>query len=352
VTGASGNVGTALLRRLHEDGRWMVTGVARRVPDLTCPPYGRADWLPCDIGAPVAARPLTEAMAGADAVVHLAWAINPATTDPPMRHTNVTGTAHVLRAAADAGVPHIVCASSVAAYRPPPRRTTVDEDWPCDGVPGSAYSQGKVHLERTLDRFVEDHPNTVVTRIRPCAIVQRDAAGQFARWLLGPLVPEAALGRVPLPFWRGLRAQLVHSRDVADAIRRILDRRAGGAFNLAAGPVLDATGLAAGIGGPVLPLPRSVVVGAAWATWRLGLQPAHPGWVRLADRAALVDTRRAADELDWQPVHDAPSALADVVTGMRALAGTRSVPLAARQRVGLVRRVRSVNWGKPVHQAQ
>jgi nucleoside-diphosphate-sugar epimerase len=78
VTGASGNVGTGLLRALagatpaHE-----VVGVCRRPPPPD-PPYDMARWHAVDLSAPGAAAALAEPFAGADAVVHLAWAIQPA----------------------------------------------------------------------------------------------------------------------------------------------------------------------------------------------------------------------------------------------------------------------------------
>ena len=212
-----------MLGRLHADGGCQVTGVVRRPPDPTDPTYGTATWLACDIGAPEAPRTLAAALAGADALVDLAWSINPASDEAPMDHTNLTGSRHVLQAVAEAGVPHVVCASSCAAYSAAPRWSEVTEDWPRAGIAGSAYSLGKARFERLLDTFDAEHPGITVARIRPCSIVQRAAAGEFARWLLGPLVPVSLLGRPwrRLPFWPGLRAQLVHSEDVAEAIRLI-----------------------------------------------------------------------------------------------------------------------------------
>jgi UDP-glucose 4-epimerase len=127
VIGASGNVGTALLRRLHAHGGWQVTGVVRRPPGPTDPTYNTATWPSCDIGAPDSPRMLATALADAGAVVHLAWSINPASDEPPMDHTNVTGSRHVLQAVAEAGVPHLVCASSCAAYSAAPRWCEVTE---------------------------------------------------------------------------------------------------------------------------------------------------------------------------------------------------------------------------------
>ena len=46
---------------------------------------------------------LTEALRGADAVIHLAWLIQPNSHRDLLRRVNVDGTAHVGRAAAEAG---------------------------------------------------------------------------------------------------------------------------------------------------------------------------------------------------------------------------------------------------------
>ncbi|SFQ42487.1 Nucleoside-diphosphate-sugar epimerase [Amycolatopsis arida] len=347
VTGASGNVGTALLR--HRDPRWAVTGVARRVPPAV-EPYSAARWVPCDIGAPGADGDLADVFAGADVVVHLAWAISPSPADPPMIRTNATGTRNVLAAAARAGVPHVVCASSVAAYRPAGRWQRVAEDWPRGGVPASAYSRSKVRLERQLDEFVGAHPDVRLTRVRPCGIVQRAAAGQFARWLLGPLLPERLLGAVPKPLWRDLRLQLVHADDVADALRRIVDRRIAGAVNLAAEPPLTADDLVRIVGGVRFPVGRRLTELAAWAGWRVGLQPLHPGWLELADRAPLIDTSRAREELGWLPEYSAADALRDLLAGFATHAGTASAPLAPAG-TGAATRLRAVRWGRPARQA-
>lgn len=349
VTGASGNVGTALLDVLRGDENWQVTAVARHLPDRSGRPYDGADWVACDVGGPEATDRLTELFADATAVVHLAWAIHPERDDPPMDHTNVVGAGNVLAATAAAGVPHLVAASSVAAYSAPDRWTRVDEDWPRDGVPQSAYSRGKVAFERMLDEFAARHPDRTVARIRPCAILQHDAGGQFARWTMSPLLPGRLIGQgwLPLPWWSQLRAQVVHARDVATALRAILVRGAGGAFNLAAEPVLSGADLARPFGGgPRLPVPRRASTALALLTWRMGLQPLHPSWLVLADKAALVQTERARRVLGWRPEHDAHETLGELAAGLRTGAGTGSHPLRPLDHAG------RLGYGRPTHQSQ
>ncbi|MFC4377734.1 NAD-dependent epimerase/dehydratase family protein [Nocardia halotolerans] len=328
VTGASGNIGTALLRALRDED-WDVTAIARRPPPLE-PPYHRARWVRCDIGGSGAADVLTEACTGADAVVHLAWAIHPRATEPPMWLTNRLGAVNVLRAAAAADVRHLVCASSAAAYAVAPRRYRVPESWPCAGVPGSAYSAGKVTLEALLDDFAQGHPAIDLARIRPCSVVQGDAGSELGDWVVSPYMPRTLLGRpwLPIPAWPALRLQVVHSDDVAAALHLILRGGHVGPFNLAGEPVLSAQRLVGAAGGIRIPLPRSMLVPPAWATWRLGLQPLHPGWLRLADRTSLVDSTRARTELDWRPRHSANSTFGELVEGMRADRHTGSPALA------------------------
>lgn len=343
VTGASGNVGTALLRALPNSAD--VVALARRLPNRDRTPYHRALWVTTELGGPDAPEVLRAAIAGADAVVHLAWSINPARTDPPADRTNLLGTRQVLDAAARAQVPHMVCLSSVAAYRPGPRWAPVTEDWPCYGVPGSSYSLGKARLESLLDEFTDV---MAITRLRPCAIVQRAAGGQFTRWLLGPLIPARWIGRVPLPIWRGLRLQAVHADDVADAIIRAITRRMAGAFNLAADPVMNGTDLGDVLGVPTIRLPRRPLLAAGWAGWRIGVSPLHPGWLRLADRAALADTGRARHQLGWQPTHTATEAIRELVSGVRQGGGWASPPLRAES----ADRPAAPGWGRPSHQSQ
>jgi nucleoside-diphosphate-sugar epimerase len=352
VTGLSGNIGTAFLRRHGTDPALQLTGVVRRLPHAK--DWPGVTWTSCDIGSPSAPGVLAEAFEGADAVVHLAWAIYPAAGEPPMTRTNSDGTAHVLDAAAKAGVRHLVVASSVAAYQPAPRWEKVAESWPIGGIGASAYSLGKARLEHQLDDFAADHPETAVARIRPCAVVQHDAGGEFTRWLLSTALPERLVGSrwLPLPFWPGLRAQAVHAEDVADAIHTILFRDTGGEFNLAGEQVLTAHELAKTVGGPWLPLPAVALRAAAWATWRSGLQPLHPGWLTLADQAPLIDTRRARDELGWHPRYESAEAIRELAVGMAEHARVTNPPLVPYRPSSLKERLASLAGGRPLRQTQ
>jgi nucleoside-diphosphate-sugar epimerase len=112
VTGASGNVGTSVLEALGREAKVEeIVGIARRVPQVEMP---KVHWF----GADVVDDDLVPIFSGADAVVHLAWAIQPSREERVTERINVEGSRRVFEAAARAGVRAIVHASSVGAYSP------------------------------------------------------------------------------------------------------------------------------------------------------------------------------------------------------------------------------------------
>src|SRR3954468_11999856 len=101
VTGATGNVGTAVLRRLTAPGSGVaeVRGLARRVPPEVAP-YDGVRWFSADLGDPAACDSVVEAfVAGADVVIHLAWALQPGREPDRLHEVNVDGSWRVARAA-------------------------------------------------------------------------------------------------------------------------------------------------------------------------------------------------------------------------------------------------------------
>src|SRR4051794_12184091 len=216
VVGATGNVGTSLLRALGTAPEVTeVLGLARRLPDLTWP---KVEWACAD----VTSADLVPLFRGAGAVVHLAWLIQPSRHRAVLHATNVHGSARVFRATADAGVPALIYASSVGAYSPGPKDSRVDESWPTDGIPSSFYARDKAEVERVLDHFEAEHPDVRVVRLRPGLIFKRDAAAEIRRYFIGPLLPSALVRRRLIPFvprLDRLRFQAVHSHDVGEAYR-------------------------------------------------------------------------------------------------------------------------------------
>ncbi|QKV90670.1 NAD-dependent epimerase/dehydratase family protein [Streptomyces sp. NA02950] len=338
VVGATGNVGSAVVRTLGEEAAVSsMLGLARRVPDWT---PEKTAWRTVDLGDPDV--DLVPHFRGADVVVHLAWLFQPTHEPVTTWRGNVLGGVRVFEATAAAGVPALVYASSVGAYSPGPQDRAVDESWPTHGWPEAAYTREKAYLERFLDAFEARHPDLRVVRMRLGFLFQRQSASQQRRLFGGPLVPGRLVrpGLVPVvPDVPGLRFQVLHTEDAAAAYRAAVTRDVRGAFNLAAEPPVDAGVLAEILGARVLRVPRTLLRGGVAGAWKLRLAPASPELFDAVLRIPLMDTSRARRELGWEPRHTVTEALEEFLRGLREGAGGPTPPLAEDSAGGRVHEV-------------
>ena len=315
ITGATGNLGSSLISALSIDpGIDEIVGIARHTPPTVLP---KVRWQGADVSSDDCA-PLFQ---GADAVVHLAWAIQPSHQPNVLNRINVRGSQRVFESAARAGVKTIVYASSVGAYSPGPKNDTVDETWPTDGIASSIYSRQKSAVERLLNQCQEQNPDIRCVLMRPGLMFKREAAKGIQRLFLGRLIPTRLLliAGVPLiPNTTSLVFQALHTADAAEAIRVVLHKNVRGAFNLAADPVLDPFTMADALDARAIRVPASLLRRAVDLSWRLRLQPTDPGWVNLALQSPLLNSGRARTELDWKPTITSTQALSELVEGLAA----------------------------------
>ncbi|MEV7653742.1 SDR family oxidoreductase [Streptomyces anulatus] len=333
VTGATGNVGTSVVRALAADPDiGSVLGLSRRRPGLQIP---KVEWDTVDLSRTDSEDRLIGLLRGADALVHLAWRFQP-THDPVVTwQSNVLGSRRVFEAVARSGVSALVHASSVGAYSPGPKyEPGVDEEWPTDGWPDAAYCREKAYLERVLDTFELRHPQIRVVRMRPGFLFKETSAPQQRRIFAGRYVPGPLLRPDLLPFvpdLDGLRFQVLHTDDAADAYRLAVLRDVRGPFNLAADPVIDARRLADLLDARVVRIPRALARTALSAAWRAHAVPASPHLFDAVLRLPVLDPGRARGVLGWQPTHTAEDALNAFLHGVRTGQGEDTAPLAGRK---------------------
>ena len=215
VTGASGFVGSAVLRKLIERGH--------RVRALLRPRSPRANLagLTCELveGDMRDGGSLAPAMRDVRFLFHVAadyrlWARNP---DEIIRN-NRDGTRAVMQAAREAGVERIVYTSSVATLKPRDDGSDADENDRADMHTAiGAYKKSKVAAERVVDEMVgQGLPAVIVSPSTP--IGPRDIRPTPT----GRIVAQAANGRMPAYVETGLN--LVHVDDVADGHLLALDK--------------------------------------------------------------------------------------------------------------------------------
>ena len=170
VTGASGNLGSAVLPRLVKDGH-DVLGMSRR---------SRPGWVVADLAT---GDGLVEAVRGVDAIVHLA------SSPTKTRNTDVEGTRRLVAAAEAAGVRHILYVSIIGVDRVP-----------------LAYYKRKLEAEAVIE--AGGVPFTILR------------AAQFPTLVDALLNGLSKLGPVLLD--RNLLCQPVAVEDVADRIADLL----------------------------------------------------------------------------------------------------------------------------------
>lgn len=314
ITGASGNVGTALLRRLGETG-YEVHAITRGQP----PPAGvrrAARWHLLDLADPKAVTHLQRLFNKALCVVHLAWAYQPSHNARYLDAVGVGGSSAVLLAAHAADVSHLVYLSSAATYAPHPGEM-VDESWPTTGIPTSAFSRAKSAVEALLDDYDRKGDGVPITRMRPGFIIQRDAGASIRRNVLPPYVDPRWLRLLPVfgcdP---SLQLPVIHADDVADACAKAIERRVFGAYNLSAEPPVGRDDIARLLRAIPISVPLRLIRPIVHASWWAHLQPLDPGWLDVAFSMPLLDTQRARAALDWCPQRSSSEALADLAEGL------------------------------------
>ena len=303
VTGATGFLGSAVVRVLLEAGR------AVRV--LTRPDSDRTniDGLEIEVCAGDLRDPasLVDACRGCDALYHVAADYRLWVRDPAVLYaSNVDGTRSIMRAALATGIERIVHTSSVATLGLNRDGSPADEDTPVriDDMIGH-YKRSKFLAERVVDELVavESLPAVIVNPSTP--IGPRDIKPTPT----GRIVRDAALGRMPAYVDTGLN--IAHVDDIARGHFLAQERGAIGRRYILGGDNLSLRELLAQIAThcgrrkPLVRLPRAAIYPIAWISelWaRLTNGPAPQATVdglRMAAKKMYFDSGRAERELGY-----------------------------------------------------
>jgi nucleoside-diphosphate-sugar epimerase len=156
VTGASGFIGTHLVRRLVAGG-WRVLAL-----DLATPlsPAPGIEVVRGDVRDP---GPWKKALAGTDVLFHLAAVLGASRlSGESFLEINAGGTETVLGAAREAGIGKTICVSSAGVIGAVKPGAIADEDTPPN--PRNAYDRSKLEAERVALEFARRGTEVVVVR--------------------------------------------------------------------------------------------------------------------------------------------------------------------------------------------
>lgn len=304
VTGGTGFIGTVFVRHAFDQGhtvRALVRNPAAKLP----PGVERA------VGDLALPETLPPALAGVEAIVHLAAQLGDWGPDAAFVRANVEGTRAVLAAARAAGVPRFVHTSSLIVYGERlVRDQPCTEDGPVGEKPVSAYGRSKLGAERACQE-------ATTGSFAPAIVRPGNVWGPGSRYWVDEVVIALRKGGVPVIDGQRPLAHLAHVENVADVLLRAActPAAAGRTYN-----VNDASGVTwwqylrdlatvCGATPPskILPGPAAAVAGAVMETTaRLFRRKTRPlltrEAVRLFRARAPVPITRAEAELGHRPL--------------------------------------------------
>ena len=223
VTGGAGFIGSNLVRHLLGEGHDVTV-----LDDLSTGSPGNLDGVPADLVVGSVADPdvVGKAVAGADAVVHLAAVPSvQRSLDDPMtsHHANATGTLVVLEAARAAGNPYVVVASSSSVYGNTPELPKHEGMRP---RPRSPYAVSKLATEAYPLAYQECFGTPVLALRFFNVYGPRQAADHAYAAVIPKLVAAALAGRPFLIEGDGRQTRdFTHVDSVCEAIGRAVAGR-------------------------------------------------------------------------------------------------------------------------------
>jgi UDP-glucose 4-epimerase len=297
--------------------RYLITGgagyIGSRLVDLLSRREDTEQIVICDLAPPPAYRPKTQfervdvrdrdavratlERSRADALIHLAFILNPSHDEQFMYDVDVNGAHNVLEAAAAAGTQQVLVASSSTAYGAfPDNPVPLTEDDPVRGVPGFPYARHKTESDRLCQLWAAAHPDRVMTIVRPCIVFGPSVDNYIVRlWTKVPFTADT--GHLDSPI------QFVHEDDVVEAMSALLLGRHAGAFNVAGDGLMTLRECAEIVDLPIRRMPLRAYRALARTLWAARLSEAPPGQIEFALHPWVVSNEKLKQTTGWSPRH-------------------------------------------------
>jgi dihydroflavonol-4-reductase len=321
VTGATGFVGSAIVRCLLERGD--------NVRALVRPESNRANLgtLPLEIvtGDLRDQGSLSAAVEGCQTLYHVAADYRLWTPRPEeLYETNVTGTQNLIQAAISTGVDRIVYTSSVAVLGRTTDGAPADEETPVTvGDMIGHYKRSKYLAEEAVRRLIAEEAAPVVIVNPSTPIGPRDIKPTPT----GRMIVEAATGRMPAYVDTGLN--LVHVDDVAAGHLlahdkgKIGERYVLGGEDMTLAEILTAVAEIVGRAPPRIKLPHNLILPIAMVAegWARLFKTGEPfvtiDGIRMAKKHMYFSSAKARAELGYA-ARPAKKALDDAIAWFKA----------------------------------
>ena len=290
VTGVAGRLGRLVARRLHRDPRYHVIGLDRRpFPDRP----KDIEHHQVDLRSK-RARDVFRTVR-VDALVHMGFMHTPRDTSAEHYSWNIGGTDRLLEYCAQYRVPKVVVLSSANVYGPRADNTQfLTEDAPLLAAQAFPETRDLVEIDHMASSFFWKAREVETVILRPVHILGavKNAPSNYLRLSVIPTL----LGFDPM-------VQIIHERDVAEAIACALKPGARGIFNLAGPGEVPLSVVLRELGKPTVPVPHPIAKPIWRAAWRLGLNSFPVDEFDFIRYVCMVDATRASRELGFRARH-------------------------------------------------
>jgi UDP-glucose 4-epimerase len=297
ITGIVGRMGLLLARKLHRQGP--VIGIDRR----------RFEGKPEDIvhhQLDLRRRKTRDIFraGGIRAVVHLGVMHDPRESDKAHHEWNVVGFQKLLEYMSQYHVPKLVVLSSATLYGPSPDNPQfLTEEAPLLGAQEFSQIRDLVEVDMLAQSFFWKHPQVETVILRPCHILGRvrNAPSNYCRMERPPTV----LGFDPM-------LQVIHERDVVEAISLALEPGVRGVFNLRGPGELPLSRMLRLLGREPIALPGPLYKGILRSLWTSRATRFSSPELDHLRYVCMVDDSRARSELGFTPKYDLEQTLRSV----------------------------------------
>lgn len=308
LTGAAGYIGKKTVEALCEkDWVDMLIGTDIAVPDFKHPKY---TFITRDIRDSFDDIFEKESI---DTIVHMAYALTPIHDKILMEDINKGGTMNMLDASVRHGVRQILYTSSATAYGfHPDNDNPLSEDSALRGNDDFIYAKNKKEIEAIISTFETDHPEIIVSVVRPCFVVGPGFTNVLAEHLQKKLVALPA---------NGCELQFVHEDDLINIMTLLLAKEKPGKFNVAGEGTMSFKDMVSMLGNIYIPVPFPLLYPLNNLAWKLRLaflskfpSPA----IRMMRHPWIVTRDKVINETGYEYQYTTREGFADFVRSVNA----------------------------------
>jgi UDP-glucose 4-epimerase len=306
ITGIAGRLGRIVAKRLHRDLRYSVVGIDRR------PFRGKPkdiEHYQVDLRSKKARDIFRQG--DVDALVHMGVMHAPRASSAELYSWNIRGTSRLLEYCMAYQVPKVVVLSSANVYGPRPENAQfLTEEAPLLAAQRFPGIRDLVEIDHMASSFFWRARDIETVILRPVHILGgvHNAPSNYLRMRVVPTL----LGFDPM-------VQVIHERDVAEAIVCALAPSARGIYNITGPGEVPLSVLLHELGRQTVPIPHPLAKPIWSAAFRLGISGYPVAEFDFIRYVCMVDGSRAATELGFRPRHSLRETIRAVDEEYRAI---------------------------------